>query len=339
MRKVIYISGVTASGKTTAAEKLSKFLDLPFYKADDVYSMIGREIECATPEKLVMPKAWIEYPDFGKLKAKYYRELLKDEPGDFIIEGFPLFFEQDRQLIEKVIGNHFATYFRFNLPFPVWRTYADIKFGGSHIKADFDAMNRYFEPPKHYYDIADPGILFQHHEKYQRVGFTDEKWKLLELGNLSGKTVIDLGCNAGWIGSDCFAAGASEVDGVDYNWRYLEEARAAGIITHLTYMDDFEFEKQYDITLCLAVFHYVRDKEKLLAKIAAATKELFVLEVPISKIEKPALELHDTGKCEYFIPSLPLIVKWLHKYFEKVEDRESVAPDNSHRLIFRCYKK
>lgn len=338
MRKVIYISGVTASGKTTAAEKLSKFLGLPFYKADDVYSMIGREIECATPEKLVMPKAWIEHPDFGKLKAKYYRELLKNEPGDFIIEGFPLFFEQDRQLIKKVIGEHFATYFRINLPFPVWRQYAQNKFYKSYVKSDFDAMNCYFEPPKHHYEITDPGVLFQHHEEYQRAGFTDEKWKLLGLGDIAGKTVIDLGCNAGWIGTDCFAAGASEVDGVDYNWRYLEEARAAGIIAHLADLDNFEFEKQYDITLCLAVFHYVRDKEKLLAKIAAATKKLFVLEVPISKIEKPVLELHDTGKCEYFIPSHSLISQWLLKYFSEVKSRESIAPDNSYRLIFKCLK-
>jgi 2-polyprenyl-3-methyl-5-hydroxy-6-metoxy-1,4-benzoquinol methylase len=227
------------------------------------------------------------------------------------------------------------------LPFSKWCEFAHKKFGGSHVKKDFEIMNAYFEKPNYYYEISDPSILFQSHEEYQRPGFTDKKWKLLNLSDkeLNCKTVMDLGCNAGWIGDECLNHKALGVDGVDYNWRYLEEARMKGYgKTYLEDLDDFNFEKQYDIVLCLAVFHYVRDKEKLLEKIASATKEMFILEIPVNSLEIEALVLHDTGKCKYFIPSFPLIDYWLRKYFNNYELSESIAPDNSKRFIFKCYK-
>lgn len=343
MRNIIYLSGITASGKTTVAQKLSEFLGLPFVKADDVYSMISQELCYTRQEELVLPDAWKKFENFGNLKHKYYKKLLENISGDFIIEGFPLFFEQDRQLINKVIGEHKATFFRFNLPFKRWKEIAWIKYSKAHSQRDFDYLNNFFEPPAVYYDLADPNMLFVGHDKYQRIGFTDKKWELLKLSTaeLKNKNVIDLGCNAGWIGKACLQNGAASADGVDYNWRYLEEARENGLNTTLSDLDDFEFSKQYDIVLCLAVFHYVKDKEKLLAKIAENTKEIFILEMPVTNQQlenTPLLALYDTGKCEYFIPSLALLDLWLKRYFKSYERWESVAPDKSRRFIFKCYK-
>lgn len=340
MRNIIYITGITASGKTTLATKLASHLGLPFFKADDVYSMIAKEINWPRQEQLVLPEFWVKFPKFGLLKLKYYRELLKDVQGDFIIEGFPLFFEQDRQLIKQVIGEHFATFFRLDLPYEQWQKYANIKFGGSNIKRDFTMLNSYFEAPEFSYEITNPDILFTHYEEYQRFGFTDKKWELLKLNekSLSGRSVIDLGCNEGWIGRSCLELGASPVFGVDYNWRYLEKAREAGLETSLCDLDDYEFKQQFDIVICLAVFHYVRDKERLLEKIATNTREMLILEIPIATDERHILLLHDTGKCQYFIPSFSLIEAWILKYFKRYEYYDSIAPDDSKRIIFKCYK-
>lgn len=340
MRKVIYLSGITASGKTTIAEKLSNFLGIPFYKADDVYSMISQELRYTKQEELVMPEMWKKFRDFGELKYKYYKKLLGQETGDFIIEGFPLFFEQDRQLIHNVIGGHDSTFFRFNLPFPRWKEIAWTKYGRAHSQRDFEYLNSFFEPPAEYYELLEPEKLFVTAEKYQRNGFTDKKWELLDLKSevLGDKSIMDLGCNAGWIGDYCLKNGANSASGVDYNWRYLEEARAKGLKTYFSDLDDFEFPNKYDIVFCLAVFHYVKDKEKLLRKISENTKELFILEVPVCDSELPALALHDTGKCEYFIPSLPLLDLWLKRYFSSYTISDSVAPDKSKRFIFKCYK-
>ena len=340
MRNIIYITGITASGKTTIAQKLAVHLDLPFIKADDVYSMIGRELKYDKPEKLVMPEAWGQFTNFGELKLKYYKELVKDITGDFIIEGFPLFFKQDRELLDKAIGDHTSTFFRFDLPFEVWQQYAGVKFGGSHIRRDFDHLNSFFEAPDAFYTITNPDILFTHYEKYQRDGFTDKKWELLKLStiDLINRSVIDLGCNEGLIGRNCLKLGADSVTGVDYNWRYLEIARSNGLITELCDLDNYEFKRAYDVVIFLAAFHYVRDKELLLEKIFKNTKEMFILEIPIADDERPILLLHDTGQCKYFIPSLSLTLFWLNKYFKRVDYWPSVAPDNSKRLIFKCYK-
>lgn len=342
MRKVIYISGITSSGKTTAAIKLGEFLNLPVFKADDVYSMIARELGHEKQEQLVMPEFWKKFEGFGQLKIKYYKELLKDVEGDFIIEGFPLFFEQDRQIIEKIVGEHFATHFKMTIPFTIWKEWVDNKIGGNHKESDYVYLNKFFEAPKHFYTIKDAKELFVTGDLYQRTGFTDKKWELLALkpSDLADKTIIDLGCNSGWIANNCLLNGAKEATGVDYNWRYLDQAREKGIKPIYSDLDKFEFDKKYDIVICLATFHYVRDKELLLKKIAEATNEMFVLEMPIYKDDQDsiALYLHDTTQCQYFIPTIKLIILWLNKYFKNIEISNSVAPDNSFRLIFKCYK-
>lgn len=340
MRKVIYISGITSSGKTTAAIKLGEFLNLPVFKADDVYSMIARELKHEKQEQLVMPEYWAKYEGFGQLKIKYYKELLKDVTGDFIIEGFPLFFEQDRQIIEKIIGEHFVTHFRFTIPFTIWKEWVDNKLGGDHSGADYLYLNKFFEAPKQFYTITDAKELFVTGDLYQRTGFTDKKWDLIGLkpNEIADKTIIDLGCNSGWIASNCLQNGAKMATGVDYNWRYLNQAREKGIEPIYCDLDEFEFDKKYDIVFCLSTFHYVRDKEALLKKIAEATNEMFILEIPVSQLDCQALVLHDTGKCQYYIPTEKLIKFWLSKYFEVIVVIGSVAPDNSYRLIFKCKK-
>lgn len=341
MPQVIYIAGITSSGKTTEATKLGKFLGLPVYKADDVYSMIARELKIEAAEQLVMPEAWKKHKNFGDLKAKYYKELLSQEKGDFIIEGFPLFFEQDRKLVKQAVGDHWSTFFYLKIPITRWQELSLKKFGHIPHEKAYHALNGYFEPLDHYYEIADPELLFVHHEKYQRNGFTDKKWELLQLNkhDIKGKHVVDMGCNAGWIGSNCLKLGARSVDGLDYNWRYAEEARMKGLDTYVIDLDNFETNTIYDVVICLATFHYVRDKEKLIEKIAKMTRKMFILEVPISSSTRKCLELHDTGKCEYYIPSFSLVHYWLTKYFGSYEYKKSIAPDNSSRLIFKAYAR
>ena len=46
MTHKIYIAGITATGKTTTAGKLSEFLKIPFVSLDEAYKKIGDEIKC-----------------------------------------------------------------------------------------------------------------------------------------------------------------------------------------------------------------------------------------------------------------------------------------------------
>lgn len=334
MRHVVYLAGITASGKTTVAKRLAENLGIPHYQTDEVYSIIAKRLNYPSAEQLVVPWKWKEFPRFGGLKHEAYKDVLGKEKGDFIIEGFTLYFEQDRQLIAQVIGEHWPTYFQLKPSVVTWLEWAEKKFGKPHSYKDYDKLQEFFEPPSHYYEIRDYEVLFAHHEPYQRTGLTDEKWRRLKLRNLTGKTVLDLGCNAGWIGKFCLEAGAARVVGVDCNWRYLEEARQKGVETRLMRLERLEeIEGQFDYVLCLATFHYLGDKEGFIKECARLARKEFVLEVPV--LQEEGLKLG--AKNHYFIPTKDLVLKWLGENFTKVEVvGTSPAPDDSYRLIFKA---
>lgn len=340
MRKIIYICGITASGKTTIANDLSKHMDLPVLSADDVYSMIARELKIDRADKLVIPGNTKGINNFNELKEKYYRALLDGVNGDFIIEGFTLGFKSERELINKILGKHKSTFFYLDIDFATWEVFTEKKYGKAAHYDNYLKWKNYFEQPEIFYKVHDYKTLFVHAHEYQRIGFTDEKIKRLELPNgmLKEKVVADLGCNAGWLGEHCLKAGALSVDGWDNNWMYAEMAKDKGTKVHIGELDDIIFDKQYDIIFCLSTFHYVKDKEALLKKISENTKEVFILEVPIPKSEGMCLELYKSGNLELYIPSMKLLDKWLNKYFKSYERRESIAPDTSTRYSFRCYK-
>lgn len=336
MRRIIYITGITCSGKTTLAKRLSEFLGIPYYSADDVYSMIARELNHERQEELVMPENWKKFYGFGDLKHKYYKQLLSEIKGDFILEGFPLFFKQDRVMVDDVCGKHDKVFFKLKPELDTWIKQSFKKLGNLPVKRDLDLLTGYFEEPEfHYYEIEDIEKLFVIHDKYQRDGFTDKKIEALHLNDLKGKTVLDCGCNAGLIGKHCLESGALSVTGIDNNWRYLEEAKSNGLIPIYMELEDIKnIKEEFDITYCASTLHYISDKEKFIMKIASRTKEYFVLEIPILQEEGRKLGM----KNFYFIPTKELVLFWLNKYFNKVEViGESPAPDDSYRLVFKAY--
>ena len=94
------------------------------------------------------------------------------------------------------------------------------------------------------------------------------KWKQIASlipANLSGATVLDVGCNAGFYSLEFKKRGASRVLGVDVDDRYLSQARFAASVLGL----DVEFEKrsvydvdqiagQFDYVLFMGVFYHLR---------------------------------------------------------------------------------
>lgn len=98
--------------------------------------------------------------------------------------------------------------------------------------------------------------------------FPRVKWKQLAAEipqDLSGATVLDVGCNAGFYSLELKKRGASRVLGVDVDDRYLSQARFAARVLGL----DIEFEKrsvydvdqisgQFDYVLFMGVFYHLR---------------------------------------------------------------------------------
>jgi tRNA (mo5U34)-methyltransferase len=94
------------------------------------------------------------------------------------------------------------------------------------------------------------------------------KWRNFERAlpvDLSGKSVLDIGCNGGFYSIEMKKRGAARVVGIDHDEQYLRQARFAARILDF----DIEFRKlsvykvaelreQYDLVLFMGVFYHLR---------------------------------------------------------------------------------
>ncbi len=83
--------------------------------------------------------------------------------------------------------------------------------------------------------------------------------------DLSGKTVLDIGCNAGFYSLEMKRRGAARVVGIDFDPRYLEQARLAAEISELdiefrqmTVWDVAKLGERFDLVIFMGVFYHLR---------------------------------------------------------------------------------
>jgi tRNA (mo5U34)-methyltransferase len=83
--------------------------------------------------------------------------------------------------------------------------------------------------------------------------------------DLSGKTVLDIGCNAGFYSMEMERRGAARVLGIDYDDRYLEQARFAAKVLgskvefrKLSVYDLALLGERFDLVLFMGVLYHLR---------------------------------------------------------------------------------
>ncbi|HKT76449.1 MAG TPA: TIGR04290 family methyltransferase [Sphingobium sp.] len=84
--------------------------------------------------------------------------------------------------------------------------------------------------------------------------------------DLSGKTVLDIGCNAGFYSIEMKRRGAAEVVGVDSDERYLAQARFAAEalgyadirFANLSVYDVARLGRRFDLVIFMGVFYHLR---------------------------------------------------------------------------------
>jgi tRNA (mo5U34)-methyltransferase len=94
------------------------------------------------------------------------------------------------------------------------------------------------------------------------------KWRRFEHAvptDLSGKTVLDIGCNAGFYSMEMKRRGAERVLGVDFDERYLAQARFAAEVKgydiefrQMSVYDVAELGETFDIVLFMGVLYHLR---------------------------------------------------------------------------------
>lgn len=92
-----------------------------------------------------------------------------------------------------------------------------------------------------------------------------ERFKHALPSDLSGKTVLDIGCNGGFYSLEMKRRGASRVVAIDSDVRYLEQARFAARVSDLEIefrqMDIYkvaELQEKFDLVLFMGVLYHLR---------------------------------------------------------------------------------
>jgi len=98
--------------------------------------------------------------------------------------------------------------------------------------------------------------------------YPNVKWRRFEHAvpaDLTGKSVLDIGCNGGFYSIEMKKRGADRVLGLDFDDRYLEQARFAAEVTgqdiefrKMSVYDVAELGEQFDVVLFMGVLYHLR---------------------------------------------------------------------------------
>ena len=132
------------------------------------------------------------------------------------------------------------------------------------------------------------------------------------LPELTGKTVLDLGCGTGFLSRYLARQGAKRVVGVDISKKMLATARESTKDERIIFLESaiehFDFtSEQFDLTVSSLAFHYLADLDFIFKNINACLKEdgllVFSMEHPIitcSQGMHPGWEIDETGQKKYW---------------------------------------
>lgn len=117
--------------------------------------------------------------------------------------------------------------------------------------------------------------------------FLDDLWRQVGTAfpeDMSGSTVLDIGCNAGYYSLRLHQRGA-QVTGVDHDPRYLEQARFAarqlGADIEYLQLDAYEVDqlgRQFDYVLFMGVLYHLRYPLYALDKVAKLPRKRLVFQ-------------------------------------------------------------
>lgn len=120
-------------------------------------------------------------------------------------------------------------------------------------------------------------------------------------GDLKGRRVLDLACNAGWWSLAVIRAGAAYVHGVDGRAMHIEQAHtvfAEFDVDPGRYRFEqrnvFELEDvgEFDVVLCLGLLYHVAKPFELLERISGWNRDLLVVDTSVNRYPGSLIEFH-----------------------------------------------
>ncbi|HEY7748908.1 MAG TPA: methyltransferase domain-containing protein [Aestuariivirgaceae bacterium] len=137
--------------------------------------------------------------------------------------------------------------------------------------------------------------------------------------DMSGKTLLDIGCRYGYFSFEAAKRGAARVLGVDFDDDALSKAHKLNAITKL----NIEFRKldisvddipeKFDFVLCLNILHHLQNPLGVLKKLINITKERLVLEIAGLNGEDAKKIFYRRNALTWLLYPLPLIQPLLNR--------------------------
>lgn len=110
--------------------------------------------------------------------------------------------------------------------------------------------------------------------------------------NLEGKSVLDIGCNAGYIAFEAKSRGAERVVGVDLKQVYIDQANfcadVKGMDIDFRVMNIYDLKKlamQFDLVFCVGLLYHCYDILSAVRIVSEVTKHQLILETAIENID------------------------------------------------------
>jgi tRNA (mo5U34)-methyltransferase len=134
--------------------------------------------------------------------------------------------------------------------------------------------------------------------------------------DLTGKTVLDVGCNAGFYAVEARRRGAARVLGVDGQRQHVRQAvfvrRALGLDIEYRRMNVYELNRravgEFDVTLALGLVYHLKHLVLALENLYEVTRELLVVETAIMPPERtPESFKHPLGAAEMRLHTLAYV--------------------------------
>lgn len=156
------------------------------------------------------------------------------------------------------------------------------------IHAGIDQLRPWF----HFIDLGDGLVTKTQSAVGEPVNHPEPTWERVSKclpKNLTNKTVLDVGCNAGFYAIQARRRGAARVVGVDAQRNLIRQAKFVRDVLGL----DIEYQKlnvydldprkigQFDITLALGLVYHCKHLVLALEKLFSVTRELLILETAI----------------------------------------------------------
>lgn len=339
VKNVYWIVWLTCSWKSSVASRIAKETWYQNFKLDHIYKMAGRklwlDLSWTTEEnhKLLMDNLLNKNLD---VIEECYKEYFSEANRENILVEWIMPFDREWEL--DIVLDLFK-WKNINIIFlepeyKKWLSYRNKRKEDGDIYPVELSLEDYKKKNESLFNsirrFANWVIVFNNPESawavtamilpYQHEWFTDIKFTQFELGDLTWKIILDLGCNKWMIWELCLKSWAKKVIWVDCSKRDLNDAEKRWVETILFDLNNIEniyIQEKVDIVMAISMMHYMKDVDKFIKKCSELANEMFLFEGPITEEIKYSL----------------------NKYFNKVEFKwNSIVQDNSIREIYKCYK-